>query len=796
MPRFAFQIASTLLATAALLPAQWVEAGDAGELPATAQVPNGTVTSLTSIAGTLAAGDVDMFLIDIVDPVAFTASTVGGTTVDTQLFLFFRDGRGVTHHDGFTGSTGPQSLITGNFVPFAGSYYLAISEYDRDPRSAGQLIWNDQPWDIERRADGPRRYESVDSWGGFSGAGGAYTIALTGCTRPGKEVVLPDNHHLTESANQLASTGSTNWWRGGGGRFQVIYEASHFVNAGTSSPVWLDKLLFRGEDGEPNLGGQSWANVTVQLARTTMTPATMGTDFAANLAAATNLSSVATFPTVTAARSIGSTPNNYNIALDLYQAILGYNYDPSQGNLLVDVTMPAAATLPPASGPVMPMQDTTGGLTVVRGAGVYAAIGATTGTLSTAPPVMAFKIDGPGGASHPIPARNEFYGAACGGAPSTFYQSFLNGQPFDLIGLTLTPNDPATPGFYAVAAGAGAFDATKVNAAPNSTSDDATVAFTLGYTFNYPGGSTGAIRPCTNGYVWLNGTTTTADFSPTLGELLGSTINSPARMMPCWYDLHAGRNTAIHPNSGMHVLNDTTGGAGNTVTYVTWLNVGAFNTVSGTGIGGHAVYNMQMVLHEATGVVEFRYGTMPDYCSNTTTTNPSHPAFTGFTRGRIGTVASVDPQSRDLSVEVPFTTSVEGAFGNMGLTAVATPTGGGSAYGGRMFPAQSVTWNASNVPPGSVIGVMALDLVPSRPGFVVPGITAPGCMLSLSTSAQIHEVTLLPGATVTGVIPINVPPGVSGAEIFAQYLVLDGLFGGPDLITVASNALRHQIGLQ
>ena len=40
-----------------------------------------------------------------------------------------------------------------------------------------------------------------------------------------------------------------------------------------------------------------------------------------------------------------------------------------------------------------------------------------------------------------------------------------------------------------------------------------------------------------------------------------------------------------------------------------------------------------------------------------------------------------------------------------------------------------------------------------------------------------------------------VPPGFEGTEIYAQFVVLDGLFGAPELITRSSNALKHTIGL-
>ena len=610
-----------------------------------------------------------------------------------------------------------------------------------------------------------------------------------------QHLVLPDNHNLCESALQLGNTGSTTWWRTTGGRFQVIYEASHFTgNAGVTGPILITHLKFRGEDCEPNVGGQSWAGVTVELGSTTLDNTTMTTTFATNRASGT-MGPLGT-TAVTVLPSVGSTPNNYNIVIDLVAIGASFVFDPTspQPNLLIDITMPTAATVPVPSGALMTFQDTVGGSLVVRGEGVNTATpAALTGTSSTAPPVVGIEFAGTGGYASVIPARNELYGAACGGSPSTFYQSFLNGQAFDITGLTLTPDNTVAPNFYIVTGGAGAYDPTRVNAVPNSIADDAVVSFPLGYTFAFPGGSATSIGACTNGYAWL-ATSTVADFSPTVAELLGTTLTtSVARLMPFWYDLHAGRNTATHPNSGMHVQNDTTGGPGNTVTYVTWFNVGVFNSNASVGAGGHAVHEMQMVLSEATGVVEFRYGAMPLFCSNTQGTNPSHPGFCGFTRGRIGTVGSVDPQSRDLSIEVPFTTSVEGATSNMGQTAVATPDVGGIAYNGRMFPGQSVRWNANNVPVGSTIGIQLLDIGATRPGLQLPGITAPGCMLSVTTGALFWELFLLPPASVTGTVPFVVPAGFSGVELYAQFITVD--LSGPNLISTASNAIKHTVGL-
>jgi hypothetical protein len=209
----------------------------------------------------------------------------------------------------------------------------------------------------------------------------------------------------------------------------------------------------------------------------------------------------------------------------------------------------------------------------------------------------------------------------------------------------------------------------------------------------------------------------------------------------------------------------------------------------------HADYTFQCVLYESTGVVEYRYGPMMPFVAHWTATALAMHAVVGFTRGRIGATPSVDPQSRDLSLEVPFSTSPEGSAGNMGQVAVAAPDAGGSVYGGRLFGGQSVTWNAVNVPVGSVIGVQLLDVAATRPGLSLPGITAPGCMLSTSPGALLWEITVLPPSTVVGTVPLVVPHGFEGTNIYAQYVVLDGLLGGPNLITVASNAIKHTIGL-
>jgi hypothetical protein len=171
--------------------------GDAGDLPATAQVVSGS-GPLTAITGNLDASDVDMYQILICDPLNFEATTVGGATFDTQLWLFDLNGNGVLHNDDDPLTGAFQSRIgvnAGNVFPAnqnwadwasaslpAGLYYIAISRYNRDPRNAANaLIWNNSPFGQQRTPDGPGANDPVvDNWFGTTAAAGAYTIYLRG----------------------------------------------------------------------------------------------------------------------------------------------------------------------------------------------------------------------------------------------------------------------------------------------------------------------------------------------------------------------------------------------------------------------------------------------------------------------------------------------------------------------------------------------------------------------------------------------------------------------------------------
>ena len=175
-----------LLTLTEVVPPDWHETldggGDAGQTPGSVQTVSGS-GPLDDIAGSIAAaGDADVFEIEICELSLFSASTLGGdTTIDTQLWLFDPvSGLGVTFNDDDPGQSGLQSIITNTFVTTGGTYYLGISTYDNDAvDGSGGALWADTPFDVERAPDGPA---AGNPWADFAGSGatGSYRILLTG----------------------------------------------------------------------------------------------------------------------------------------------------------------------------------------------------------------------------------------------------------------------------------------------------------------------------------------------------------------------------------------------------------------------------------------------------------------------------------------------------------------------------------------------------------------------------------------------------------------------------------------
>lgn len=179
------------------------EVGDAGELISTAQDTSGSGSGpLTKIDGTITPSNADMYCIKITG--AFSATTVGGATWDTQLFLFDSAGMGIFANDDSASTF--QSTISG--APAPGTYFLAISPFDYDPVSAGGLIFPSSPFSGLYGPTGPGGASPHTGWTGGGGpASASYSIFLTGVEFCDSAHVIPEPATMVLLAPGLAVIG-------------------------------------------------------------------------------------------------------------------------------------------------------------------------------------------------------------------------------------------------------------------------------------------------------------------------------------------------------------------------------------------------------------------------------------------------------------------------------------------------------------------------------------------------------------------------------------------------------------
>ena len=269
-----------------------------------------------------------------------------------------------------------------------------------------------------------------------------------------------------------------------------------------------------------------------------------------------------------------------------------------------------------------------------------------------------------------------------------------------------------------------------------SVADDATVTSTLPFTLSFPGGTTTTISSCTNGFIHL-GTSTNTDLSPTSLELR----NSLARLAPFWHDLHAGRNTTTHPGAGLYFEYDATTNPLDPVALVTWKDVGVFRAGSVVPNGGQCVANFQVAIHQLTGVIEYRYGSLG-------TAVGQGLAIVGFSNGGTVALPAADPGSRNLSAEVPFATTGPDVATTLPLTLTATA---------RPALGAAVTLTTTNIPLTAVTTYTMLSIGATSPGTPIGG--APGCLLSIAVGGVF--VSMPVGPPPTGTLPLTIPPVVS-----------------------------------
>jgi len=122
---------------------------------------------------------------------------------------------------------------------------------------------------------------------------------------------------------------------------------------------------------------------------------------------------------------------------------------------------------------------------------------------------------------------------------------------------------------------------------PALSDDDFTVTgVPMGFSFNYCGSTYSSLSICSNGFISLSNSPSTASFN---AEFL---IDGPGWIMPYWYDLDGFSGTAYYQTSGIAPFRVFT---------VEWNNWEPLGT---SDLG-----TFQVKLYESTGVIDFHYST-------------------------------------------------------------------------------------------------------------------------------------------------------------------------------------------
>jgi hypothetical protein len=187
-PLAPWALAIAALAGAPAYAVTFAEVGDAGKTLGSVQITSGAPGMLTAITGGLGSTfDADLYLINITNPAAFSASTLAApNTTDTQLFLFTLAGAPVYANDDAPDGTSTGSFLTAGSSlgpTTAGLYILGVSMGGYSPVNVNaQFLFSQDGLSTDIK--GPSSGLSPTTLGGWDGQGGdlpaAYSIQLTG----------------------------------------------------------------------------------------------------------------------------------------------------------------------------------------------------------------------------------------------------------------------------------------------------------------------------------------------------------------------------------------------------------------------------------------------------------------------------------------------------------------------------------------------------------------------------------------------------------------------------------------
>jgi hypothetical protein len=517
---------------------------------------------------------------------------------------------------------------------------------------------------------------------------------------------------------------SGNIWRAGTNIVQSIYDSTNFSTNGQTlqSPIQINNLEWRLAGGLLGAAVTS-PNVEIYLGTSATDYLTPSLTFASNRNP--DYTQVYVGP-VNVSAALGGTPNDWVINLPLTTPFI---YDPSLGaDLLVEIVITVAPT--PLTGSTM----STGYVAATHLANSVRAVGAPTalsGSISAFAPVVRFSGIEPVGTAH-----HDQYGTGCYIQARSWYEQFP-GSTADLAGNTITMNRNANGGYDV-------FTLPFVNVTPPTSTglglpdDGFSSPIPLGWTFDYPGGSTTDIIAHSNGTVILSGTPDAYyNDGSNPGTLLSGVV---AALAPSLQDLLPDDLTNID-----NVYAEPDPANPTSVFLITWLNVPCFNTVL---TGQTSTFQVALIDNGTDDIVEFRYLSLVNDSASY-----GGGALTGFSTGG----ASMNPGSRDLTAVVGTFSTYLNELGPLTLTASPRPVMG-----------TPVNYTVSNIRPAG-FSMMVVSLAQDLAGTPLPtyGLNAPGCAFHVGGLGLGTFGPLLFGGPTDG-FSFTWPNGYSGVQLFVQ----------------------------
>ncbi|MFQ5504652.1 MAG: hypothetical protein ACE5F1_07645 [Planctomycetota bacterium] len=346
-----------------------------------------------------------------------------------------------------------------------------------------------------------------------------------------------------------------------------------------------------------------------------------------------------------------------------------------------------------------------------------------------------------------IQAGGSLYGTGCYRVFASFYEAFGS---FDLQGKgpgsTSIRMTPAGSGYQVATGSNGWFHSTSKNLA--SKRDSITAALALPFLFRHPGGSTRSVRMCSEGYLWLDGTTAVIDANASPARL----VSQAARLCPFWTDLWWGFGA-----SGTMQFDVDPGGK---AVYFTWFGV------QHAALPASNRNDVQCVIRSDSSV-EFRWRRAVS----------ALPSWTRLIVGYSPGGAATLPPSTDLSTSLPFRTGPDARA--LGFRPTSRPVLG-----------RTLTLQIRDAPKLPAPGMVWFGATKHARGLDLAAIGMPGCR-------QYGSLDVMVGVAITNSsfqlsAPVPNVRSLVGLHVYAQAMALSS--GSNALGIVASNGVDLRLG--